>query len=113
MLIITVEPLFHSVVKGDVSIFFGFGDVCLPDTLLGNPFGEDVGHELRWICNSEGEFGVIPHHGGFMLPKKVVNRMPASRQKAYKFLRGLFSEDCGDLPHPVRTVVEKEKGAAL
>ena len=72
MPIFILEVLFHSTVEeeGDVSILFGFGDVGLLDTLLRDPFGEDVGHALRWISNGEGELCVVPRHGGYMLQKK-------------------------------------------
>ena len=115
MLIITLEFRFHSIVKeGDVSILFGFRDVYRPHTLLTDPFGEDVGYALRWISNSEGEFGVMPRHGG-CTPSDACLKTESTRIPSGFWRHRLikFSEDGGDLPDPVRPAFEKEKGSTI
>ena len=42
-------------------------NVRLLDTLLGEPFSEDVGHGLRWESDWEWVLGVVAGHGGDVL----------------------------------------------
>lgn len=48
--------------KGDVGVFFGFGDVALVDGVLGEVFGEDVAHVLGTEGDGEGVGGVVLGH---------------------------------------------------
>lgn len=42
-------------------------DVTLLNALLGEPFSQDVVHTSGRERNGEGEFGVVPGHGGDVL----------------------------------------------
>jgi len=72
MSLFVLELLFYTTVEeeGNMGIFLSFRNVCLLKTLLGEPFGEDIRHTLRGISDWEGELGVVPRHGGYMLEKK-------------------------------------------
>lgn len=105
--LLTWELLLDTTVEeeSDVGIFLCLCNVALLDILLAKPLREDVAHVLGWERNGEGIVGFILCHGSEMDVLGV----------GEVGLRGAIevTQQLGDLPNTVGTVVEEEEGIII
>lgn len=91
--------------KGNVSVFFGLGDVALLDALLSEPFSKNVAHMLRRESNGELVIRLVLGHGGDVSVLGV--------REVWLGGAVVVTEQLGDFTDTVRAVVEEEERVSV
>lgn len=105
-----LKLLFDTAVEeeSNVSVLFGFGDVTLLESLLCDPFGENVIHALGREGNVEGVVGFVLSHG------RNVNIFGEGGGEGLVRKDGVVdTKDLGNFADAVGTVVEEEEGIVI
>jgi len=79
------------------------GNMTLLDTLLAQPFGQDIIHTSRRERNVERELCIVPRHRSNVQPFRDLDLHRPIRH----------SENTNNLPHPIRSVVEAKDRVPL